>query len=44
MPEMVPVTQPVHVVYGGAHLFRADTAQRFGAIAQRTLQEYEPGA
>jgi citrate lyase beta subunit len=37
-------TQPVHVVYGGAHLFHSDTAQRLGAIALRTLQEYAPSA
>jgi citrate lyase beta subunit len=37
-------TQPVHVVYGGAHLFHSDTAQRLGAIALRTLQEYAPDA
>lgn len=36
--------QPVHTVYGGAHLFRADTAARLGAIALRTLQEYAPDA
>src|SRR5687767_3009228 len=32
--------QPVHVVYGGAHLFRADTAARLGATALRVLDEY----
>jgi citrate lyase beta subunit len=32
--------QPVHVVYGGAHLFRADTAGRLGATALRVLEEY----
>src|SRR2546425_8994032 len=34
--------QPVHTVYGGAHLFRADSAVRLGQVAQRTLQEYAP--
>lgn len=34
--------QPVHVVYGGAHLFRADTARRLGELAQRSLDEYAP--
>jgi citrate lyase beta subunit len=34
--------QPVHTVYGGAHLFRADTAQRLGATARRVLDEYSP--
>ena len=32
--------QPVHVVYGGAHLFRADSAGRLGATALRVLDEY----
>ena len=36
--------QPVHTVYGGAHLFRADTAQRLGSAALRALQEYAPDA
>jgi citrate lyase beta subunit len=31
--------QPVHTVYGGAHLFRADTAQRLGQVAQRSFAE-----
>jgi citrate lyase beta subunit len=34
--------QPVHTVYGGAHLFRADTAQRLGQVAQRSLVENAP--
>ncbi len=36
--------QPVHVVYGGAHIFRADTAARLGAAALRALDEYAPDA
>lgn len=36
--------QPVHVVYGGAHLFKADSVQKLGAIALRTLDEYAPDA
>src|SRR2546423_4953810 len=32
--------QPVHTVYGGAHLFRTDSAQRLGQVAQRSLSEY----
>src|SRR5690242_7165763 len=36
--------QPVHTVYGGAHLFRADTAQKLGAVALATLDEYAPDA
>jgi citrate lyase beta subunit len=34
--------QPVHTVYGGAHLFRADTAPKMGAVALASLREYAP--
>lgn len=34
--------QPVHVVYGGAHLFKANTARRLGETARRSLTEYAP--
>jgi citrate lyase beta subunit len=34
--------QPVHTVYGGAHLFRADTAKRLGQVAERALTENAP--
>ena len=34
--------QPVHTVYGGAHLFRADTARRLGEKALQSLDEYAP--
>ena len=34
--------QPVHTVYGGAHLFRADSAQRLGQVAERALIENAP--
>lgn len=36
--------QPVHTVYGGAHLFRADTAPRLGARAREALDRYAPDA
>jgi hypothetical protein len=36
--------QAVHTVYGGAHLFKADTAQRLGQLAQRALADYAPDA
>lgn len=35
--------QPIHTVYGGAHLFRADTAARLGRTALAALREYAPG-
>lgn len=34
--------QPVHVVYGGAHLFRSGTTRRLGDLAQKSLDEYAP--
>ena len=34
----------MHTVYGGAHLFKADTARRLGALALRALEEYAPDA
>jgi citrate lyase beta subunit len=36
--------QAVHVVYGGAHLFKVDSAQKLGAVALRSLQDYAPDA
>ena len=36
--------QPVHTVYGGAHLFRADTARRLGGVAIDALDTYAPDA
>jgi citrate lyase beta subunit len=31
--------QPVHTVYGGAHLFKSDSAARLGKVAERALAE-----
>ncbi len=36
--------QPVHTFYGGAHLFRADTAAKLGVLALAALDEYAPDA
>ena len=36
--------QPVHVVYGGAHLFKADVVRRMGALATRAMADYAPDA
>ena len=36
--------QPVHVVYGGAHLFKSDTTRRLGELAQKILAENAPAA
>src|SRR5712692_6563961 len=43
-PGEMPKRQPVHTVYGGAHLFKADTARKLGAAALTTLQETAPDA
>ncbi|HWW75748.1 MAG TPA: hypothetical protein VNZ44_10145, partial [Pyrinomonadaceae bacterium] len=34
--------QPVHTVYGGAHLFKSDTTPRLGVLALRALDAYAP--
>lgn len=36
--------RPVHVVYGGAHLFKSDSAQKLGELALRSLSRYAPDA
>ncbi|MBA3352165.1 MAG: phosphoenolpyruvate kinase [Blastocatellia bacterium] len=37
-----PGRSPVHVVYGGAHLFTADTSQKLGKIALASMTAYAP--
>ena len=34
--------QPVHTVYGGAHLFKSDSAARLGRLALQSLEQYAP--
>ena len=36
--------QPVHTVYGGAHLFKADTTVKLGQLAVRSFQTFAPDA
>ncbi len=36
--------QPVHTVYGGAHLFAADSAPKLGALALAALNQFAPTA
>jgi hypothetical protein len=36
--------QPVHTVFGGAHLFRAGVVERFRALALESLDAYAPDA
>lgn len=37
-----PTRSPVHVVYGGAHLFKSATPQKLGGIALKSLETYAP--
>jgi citrate lyase beta subunit len=41
-PGESPGRQPVHTVYGGAHLFSADISWKLGAGALRALEQYAP--
>ena len=41
-PGEGPGRQPAHTVYGGAHLFRADSAPKLGAVALKFLDRYAP--
>lgn len=34
--------QAVHTVYGGAQIFKADTAKKLGGVALNSLQDYAP--
>ena len=43
-PGDSPARQPVHTVYGGAHLFKADTSKKMAQLALRHLDEYGPDA
>jgi citrate lyase beta subunit len=36
--------QPVHTVYGGAQIFKADTARKLGAVGLASLKENAPDA
>ncbi len=36
--------QPVHTVYGGAQIFKAETARKLGAVALNSLNENAPSA
>jgi len=36
------IRNPVHVVYGGANLFRKDTPKKLGKIALKSLETYAP--
>src|SRR5947209_1577189 len=36
--------QPIHTVYGGAHLFSAETPAKIGKLALASFREYVPDA
>ncbi len=38
------MNQPIHTVYGGAHLFKSTTCTKLGAAAQKAFAEYAPDA
>lgn len=41
---MTPRRQPVHVVYGGAQLFRADIGRKLGGLALAAMDRWAPTA
>lgn len=41
-PGEAGTRQPVHTVYGGAHLFKSDTAVRLGELGRRSLDQFAP--
>lgn len=43
-PGEAGTRQPVHTVYGGAHLFKAETGRRLGELGLRSLEQYAPDA
>lgn len=43
-PGDSPARQPVHVVYGGAQLFRSDSAVALGRKAREAVEQYASGA
>jgi len=43
-PGETGTRQPVHTVYGGAQLFKSDSAVKLGALARRAFDEFAPDA
>src|SRR6478609_3111961 len=39
-----PLRQPIHTVYGGAQLYKAETTRRLGELALRQMARYAPDA
>jgi hypothetical protein len=44
VPGDSPARQPVHTLYGGAQLFRADSVRKLGELARQALREHAPDA
>ena len=42
LPQVQPMRSPVHVVYGGADRFSADTPRKLGRIALDSMKQYAP--
>ena len=42
IPHLSSLRTPVHVVYGGANLFKAETPGKLGNIALKSLETYAP--
>jgi hypothetical protein len=40
--QILPFRSPVHVVYGGANLFKSGTPNKLGKIALKSLETYAP--
>ena len=43
-PGDAPARQPIHTVYGGAHLYKAETTRRLGELALAHLTRWAPDA
>ena len=43
-PGDLVARQPIHTLYGGAHLFKPDSIAKLGQLARRALHEYAPDA
>lgn len=41
-PGVIRERQPLHTVYGGAHLFKSTTAVRLGELARKSMDSYAP--
>ncbi|PIQ28678.1 phosphoenolpyruvate kinase [bacterium (Candidatus Blackallbacteria) CG17_big_fil_post_rev_8_21_14_2_50_48_46] len=41
-PGIIVGRQPVHTLYGGAQLFKAETAQKMGELSLKALENYAP--